>query len=65
MEEQKRELEILKDTIFFLNKTIDIMKDCESVTELEYQIAGAYLEELQNRAMKLEIDINGCILEEV
>lgn len=65
MEEQKRELEVLKDTIFFLNKTIDIMKDCESITELEYQIAGAYLEELQDRAMKLRVELNSYTMEEI
>ena len=64
MEDEKKELEVLKDTIFYFDKALDVMKDCESVTELEYQVAGAYLEELQDRAMKLEIDINGCVLEE-
>ena len=41
------------------------MKECDTVTVTEYKIFELYLDELEDRAMKLEIDINGCILEEV
>lgn len=65
MEEQVKELEILKETIEHMKKAQECMKDCDSVTTTEYQIFDLYLQELEDRAMKLEIDINGCILEEV
>lgn len=65
MEEQVKELEILKETIEHMKKAQECMKDCDSVTVTEYQIFDLYLQELEDRAMKLEIDINGCILEEV
>ena len=65
MEEQVKELEILKDIINQMNFTLCCMKDCDNVTTTEYHIFELYLDELEDRAMKLEIDINGCILEEV
>lgn len=64
MEENKKELEILKEVIEHIKKTLDSMKDCDTVTTTEYQILGLYLDDLEDRAMKLEIDIHGCILEE-
>ena len=65
MEEQVKELEILNETIEHMKKVQECMKDCDSVTTTEYHIFDLYLKELEDRAMKLEIDINGCILEEV
>ena len=65
MEEQVKELEILKETIEHMKKAQECMKECYNVTVTEYQIFGLYLDELEDRAMKLEIDINGCVLEEV
>lgn len=65
MEDEKKELEILKETIEHMKKAQECMKECYNVTVTEYQIFGLYLDELEDRAMKLEIDINGCILEEV
>lgn len=65
MEEQKQELEVLKEVIEQIKKTLELMKDCDTVTVTEYQMLGLYLDDLEDRAMKLEIDINGCILEEV
>ena len=65
MEEQIKELEVLKETIEHMKKALECMKECDNVTVTEYQMFNLYLEELEDRAMKLEIDINGCILEEV
>lgn len=65
MEDKKKELEILNETIEHMKKVQECMKDCDSVTTTEYHIFDLYLQELEDRAMKLEIDINGCILEEV
>ena len=65
MEEQKQELEVLKEVIEQIKKTLELMKDCYTVTVTEYQMLGLYLDELEDRATKLEIDINGCKLEEV
>lgn len=65
MEEQIKELEILKDIINQMKITLCYMKDCDNVTTTEYHIFELYLDELEDRAMKLEIDINGCVLEEV
>ena len=65
MENEKVELKILKETIEHLKKAQACMASCDNVTETEYQIFGLYLQELEDRAMKLEIDINGCIIEEV
>lgn len=65
MEDEKMELKILKETIEHLKKAQACMASCDNVTETEYQIFGLYLEELEDRAMKLEIDIDGCIIEEV
>ena len=64
MEEEKKELEILKDGISHL-KALECFGCCDSVTNEEYEKLGAKLYDLEDRAMKLEIDINGCILEEV
>ena len=65
MEDEKKELEKLKETIEQMKKAQECMKECDSVTVTEYQIFGLYLYELEDRAMKLGIDINGCKLEEV
>ena len=65
MEEQVKELEILKDGINHLKKTLECFVCCDSVTNEEYEKLGAKLYDLEDKAMKLEIDINGCVLEEV
>lgn len=65
MEDEKKELEVLKETIEYMKKARDCMKECDTVTTTEYHIFELYLDELEDRAMKLEIDINGCKLEEV
>ena len=65
MEDDIKELEVLKETIEHMKKARDCMKECDTVTVTEYNIFELYLDDLEDRAMKLEIDINGCILEEV
>lgn len=65
MEDEKMELKVLKETIEHLKKAQACMASCDNVTEIEYQIFSLYLQELEDRAMKLEIKINGCIIEEV
>lgn len=65
MEDEKKELEILKETIEHMKKARDCMKECDTVTVTEYKMFELYLDELEDRATKLEIDINGCKLEEV
>lgn len=65
MEDEKNELKILKEVIRYLKLAQGCMASCDNVTETEYQIFGLYIQELEDRAMKLEIDINGCIIQEV
>lgn len=65
MENEKKELEILKEGISYLKKALECFVCCDNVTNEEYEKLGAKLYDLKDRAMKLEIDINGCILEEV
>ena len=67
MEEQVKELEILKDGISYLKKALECFKNCnnENVTTEEFEDIEDKLYIFEDRAMKLEIDINGCILEEV
>ena len=64
MEDEKEELKVLKDIIKCLKIAQGYMASCDNVTDVEYQIQGLYIQELEDRAMKLEIDIDGCIIEE-
>lgn len=65
MEDEKMELKVLKETIEYLKKAQACMASCDNVTDTEYQIFGLYLQELEDRAIELEIKINGCIIQEV
>lgn len=65
MEDKKAELDLLKETIQLIKKAQKNMASCDSVSYTEYQNNGLFIQELEDRAMKLEIDIHGCILEEV
>ncbi len=64
-DDNKKELCLLKEIISSMEKIIKNMASCDNITDMEYKIFGLYIQELENRAMKLEIEINGCILEEV
>lgn len=65
MEDDIKELEVLKETIEYMKKARDCMKECDTVTVTEYNIFELYLDDLKDRAEKLEVEIHGCILEEV
>lgn len=65
MEEQKQELEVLKEVIEQIKKTLDLMKDCDTVTITEYEMLGLYLNNLENRAIKIEADLHSYSIEEV
>lgn len=67
MEDEKKELEIFKDGISYLKKALECFKDCndENITLEEFEDIEEKLYIFEDRAMKLEIDISGCILEEV
>ena len=65
MEEEKQELECLKEVIKNFEKVLESCNDCDTVTKAEYKKIGDYIDELENRKIELEIEIDGCILEEV
>lgn len=67
MEDEIKELETLKQGIKHLKEALKYFMDCnnENVTTEEFEDIEDKLYIFEDRAMKLEIDINGCILEEV
>lgn len=65
MEDEKKELECLKEVIDNFKKTLKSCNDCDTVTKEEYKKIGDYIDELENRKIDLEIEIDGCIIEEV
>ena len=67
MEDERKELETLKQGIKHLDEALKYFTDCnnENVTIEEFEDIEEKLYIFEDRAMKLEIDINGCILEEV
>ena len=65
MEEDKLELKCLKEGIEYLDKAVKCFAECDTVTKEEYKKIANYLDDLENRKIELEIEINGCILEEV
>lgn len=65
MEDDLKELEILKEGINYLKKALECFVCCDNVTNEEYEKLGAKLYDLEDKAKKLEIEIHGCILQEV
>lgn len=65
MEDDKLELKILKETIEHMEKARNCMKDCDNITSTEYLVFGFYLDDLQNRALKLENKLDSYTIEEV
>lgn len=65
MEEQIKELEILKETIEYMEKARNCMKDCDNITNTEYLVIGFYIDDLQNRALKLENEVSSYKIEGV
>lgn len=64
MEDDKEELEILNNVINAMDITESFMKDCDNVTNTEFKIFNFYLQELEDRRIKLENKINSYIVEE-
>ena len=65
MENQLKELEVLKEVISELYTARECMKDCDSVTTTEYHMFDLYIQELENREIKLTNDLNSYTMEEM
>lgn len=65
MEEDKLELICLEEGIRYLDNAIKSFSECDSVTKEEYKNLCILINDLENRKIELEIEIDGCILEEV
>lgn len=65
MEEQVKELEILKETIEHMKKAEKCMRDCENITNIEYEMFCHYVCALEDRAMELENELNSYTMEEI
>lgn len=67
MEEQVKELEILKDGISHLKKALKCFVDCndENVSVDEYVALESLLNDFTDRAMQLENELNSYTIEEV
>ena len=65
MENQLKELEVLKEVISELYTARECMKDCDSVTTTEYHMFDLYIQELENREIKLTNDLNSYTMEEI
>lgn len=65
MKEHKEELEVLRNVINAMDITQGFMKDCDNVTNTEFRMFNFYLQELEDRAIKLENKINSYTIEEV
>jgi hypothetical protein len=61
----EEELGILQETINQLRLARECMKDCDTVTTTEYNMFDLYIQELEDREIKLFNKVNGCVLEEV
>lgn len=64
MEDERLELQALKNTIKSLNETVENASECDTVTKEEYRYLANLLDKLENAKIQLEIDIDGCIIEE-
>lgn len=64
MEEERKELEILKKGITYLQKAIECFASCDTVTKEEFRKIANYCDTLENRKIDLQIDIDGCIIQE-
>lgn len=65
MEDQLKELEVLKEVISELYTARECMKDCDSVTTTEYRMFDLYIQELEDREIKLRNELNSYTIEEV
>lgn len=64
MEDERKELEILKEGIQHLQKALNCFVCCDSVKEEEYETLVKLEDDLTNRKIDLQIKIDGCIIEE-
>lgn len=64
MEDERKELEILKEGIQHLQKALNCFVCCDSITEKEYGCLVKLEDDLTSRKIDLEIKINGCIIQE-
>lgn len=65
MEEEKKELEILKDGISHLKKALECFVCCDSVTNEEYEKYCAFIYDLDERKDNLENEVSSYKIEEV
>lgn len=64
MKEKLKELEILNKTIFKMHELKDCLMCCNSATYEERERFCAFMYDLEKRKTDLEIEINGCIIQE-
>lgn len=64
MEDEKKELGVLKEGIQHLQKALNCFVCCDSITEKEYGCLVKLEDDLTSRKIDLEIKINGCIIQE-
>ena len=65
MEGEKLELQVLNEVIKHLTEAVECASECDTVTKEEYRAMANLLDKLENAKIQLEIDIDGCIIEEV
>jgi hypothetical protein len=61
----EEELGILQETINQLRLARECMKDCDTVTTTEYNMFDLYIQELEDREIKLFSKVNGCKMEDM
>jgi len=61
----EEELGILQETINQLRLARECMKDCDTVTTTEYNMLDLYIQELEDREIKLFNKVNGCKMEDM
>lgn len=65
MDDEIKELGLLQETINQLRFARECMKDCDSVTTTEYNMFDLYVQELEDREIKLFNKVNSYTIEEV
>ena len=57
------EIEILSEGINYLSKAIDCFADCDSVSEKEFKYLEKFIDNLENRKIKKEIELKSFKME--
>jgi hypothetical protein len=65
MEEEKKDLELLKQGIDYLENAMQEFIACDIVSETEYEKLGNFIEILKDRQMDKEIELESYRLEEI